>query len=801
MADQLITKQELIDAQKDVKHAGEAINTKKVITPRYGEPFKSIPLVVEEGKQKTDAAVAALNAKANEVVAKGFYTSYATETALKASLPTVSEMRARADDTRKIWRWNRTSAEGAIPVTGTWTDTGPSDVDKAVEEFLVEAQRQGVALSQLDGYYNYLMQRLAQIAVDRGWDASFIADGFVNQKQINNEVISTVRYGAIGSGSLHTLREWVDSGKYSSLNAIRIKYPHATSLDNSIDWVAAQKACNMQKKGGSVKIIGCLFFRQGEKLLTKEGQYIYGQSPSFFLNTNDGNQFIGALTGDLPEYGIYYDGETGAALRCGAGTTLANMHVFGKGYIDSDGSVDILDIGEAKVHDTVGIEIEKFIITKDLSVYYFGAAFDHIVGGGDYYSRYFSSEITRCNVAHLYSETAYNQDFYGCIIRNTPTPFLFKSGKTVRSFTYFGGSIEGYRPVDGNSHAIGVPANSIMRFNGTYFENLDKTMTFGEVFGFTGGNCFLQFDGCTGYLNHYNTWVKQRAYTKIRVKSANNEFYLSEGSRVKNPTIYDLVFNKGASYLIADGSDKVNFSEGYPNIKTTGSMAQNTKLLILEDMTNVFVGQRIVVKGATNLETVIRSINGSVATLKDSASIEYSSGTQVEIYYTPNYIPTTLGTSLLNNADVKLPLDYLGQFSDIKFTAVSGECRAALTKEPGSIFNGGTSGCSTYVADGTSWNPAGKQDGLGAYPVVYRGGRFLPMVGPTSGSFTMGTEKIKSIADKFVTPTSKIILQPTNEAAANLKIWPSHRVNSTRFEVTSATTPTGTETFDYFMVD
>lgn len=45
--------------------------------------------------------------------------------------------------------------------------------------------RQGVSLQQLDSYYNYLMQRLAQIAVDKGWDASFVVDGDKNQKEIN----------------------------------------------------------------------------------------------------------------------------------------------------------------------------------------------------------------------------------------------------------------------------------------------------------------------------------------------------------------------------------------------------------------------------------------------------------------------------------------------------------------------------------------------------------------------------------------------------------------------------------------
>lgn len=127
MAD-IVTKQELEAAKIDVKNAGEAVNEKKIVNPRYGAPFKSLPLAIEE-----------LNIKADDVIAQGFYKSYATETALKASLPTVSEMRARADDTRKIWRWNRTSAEGVTPVIGTWTDTGLSDKDIAAADATTKA--------------------------------------------------------------------------------------------------------------------------------------------------------------------------------------------------------------------------------------------------------------------------------------------------------------------------------------------------------------------------------------------------------------------------------------------------------------------------------------------------------------------------------------------------------------------------------------------------------------------------------------------------------------------------------------
>lgn len=65
--------------------------------------------------------------------------------------------------------------------------------DDELRAYLMEEiRKQGVALDQLDEYYNYLMQRLAQIAVDKGWDASFVVDGDENQHQINRSTVRTV---------------------------------------------------------------------------------------------------------------------------------------------------------------------------------------------------------------------------------------------------------------------------------------------------------------------------------------------------------------------------------------------------------------------------------------------------------------------------------------------------------------------------------------------------------------------------------------------------------------------------------
>lgn len=151
MADQILTQQDFINGKVDFGSLGEATNEAKVVTPRYGDQYKSAPLAIKEIEDNGIAAVAALNAKADQVVAQGFYKGYTTEALLLAAKPAVAEMRARADDTRKIYRWNRTSAEGVTPVTGTWVDTGLSDKDLAAVDATTKAN---AAEANAKGYVN-----------------------------------------------------------------------------------------------------------------------------------------------------------------------------------------------------------------------------------------------------------------------------------------------------------------------------------------------------------------------------------------------------------------------------------------------------------------------------------------------------------------------------------------------------------------------------------------------------------------------------------------------------------------------
>lgn len=73
------------------------------------------------------------------------------------------------------------------------------DRDDELRSYLLEEiRKQGVALDQLDDYYNYLMQRLAQIAVDKGWEASFVVDASgKNQQEINDSLGYIVEFHKI----------------------------------------------------------------------------------------------------------------------------------------------------------------------------------------------------------------------------------------------------------------------------------------------------------------------------------------------------------------------------------------------------------------------------------------------------------------------------------------------------------------------------------------------------------------------------------------------------------------------------
>lgn len=95
------------------------------------------------------------------------------------------------------WIWYKLQELGVADwILGNRIDALKNYVDDRDDELraylMEEIRKQGVALDQLEDYYNYLMERLAQIAVDKGWDASFVTYSSLNQKQINDGLESVV---------------------------------------------------------------------------------------------------------------------------------------------------------------------------------------------------------------------------------------------------------------------------------------------------------------------------------------------------------------------------------------------------------------------------------------------------------------------------------------------------------------------------------------------------------------------------------------------------------------------------------
>lgn len=71
MANEIITYQELIDAKVDAKDLGESTNEDKVVSPRYGEDYKSVPMVVREAQAAFTAQQADLQDAIDTALAAG----------------------------------------------------------------------------------------------------------------------------------------------------------------------------------------------------------------------------------------------------------------------------------------------------------------------------------------------------------------------------------------------------------------------------------------------------------------------------------------------------------------------------------------------------------------------------------------------------------------------------------------------------------------------------------------------------------------------------------------------------------
>ncbi|ENR4571658.1 hypothetical protein ACEVN9_003527 [Acinetobacter baumannii] len=110
MADEIITREELVDAKVDAKDLGECVNGNEtgIVTPRYGDPYPTLPKALEK------------------VENIGGLISAPTLTALQAITPTYNHQVGRDDSTGNEYRWD----PAATPAP-KWVATGRNYINDA----------------------------------------------------------------------------------------------------------------------------------------------------------------------------------------------------------------------------------------------------------------------------------------------------------------------------------------------------------------------------------------------------------------------------------------------------------------------------------------------------------------------------------------------------------------------------------------------------------------------------------------------------------------------------------------------
>lgn len=129
----IITEEKMKNLDRDINDVDLTLNTKSVITPRYGEQFYSLPLAVQK------------------VMETGGFEPFLTEAQLLASIPTVSPKAAKALDTKKIWYWGKYSDSETVD---SWHDTGLSELDQA-NKFALSGKNNIPMLWFFEPYYEF----------------------------------------------------------------------------------------------------------------------------------------------------------------------------------------------------------------------------------------------------------------------------------------------------------------------------------------------------------------------------------------------------------------------------------------------------------------------------------------------------------------------------------------------------------------------------------------------------------------------------------------------------------------------
>lgn len=208
----ILTDQELINAKRDIKDIGKAVNQKEVVHPRYGDSFKSLPMIAEEFQISSDAAEAAAVSAADSANIAQSSSQIAQDSAALAELSaTAATIGGKVYDTPEA---------GVDPVTGV-ADGAYFNVRSSSDESYIDEYRNigGSAVATGKRYLSSLGVQLQEKAAITIKDASGKSQQEVNDNQLS-KTYSLKDAGGVGGGANDTaaLTSAISSNTYVYLN-------------------------------------------------------------------------------------------------------------------------------------------------------------------------------------------------------------------------------------------------------------------------------------------------------------------------------------------------------------------------------------------------------------------------------------------------------------------------------------------------------------------------------------------------------------------------------------------------------
>lgn len=330
-----ISTQDIVDAKRDIEDIGKAVNEKVIVSPRYGQPFKSLPMIAGEFQISSDAAeAAAVIAQDSAAIAQSSANiAEAAATAATISAGVFETPEAGVDPVTGVadgayFNVRSSSDESYIDeyqnVGGVATPTGKSypsglavvAVEESVEKIDTKLQRE--FLSVWD-FFTTSEKQAYNLAILNGTSATY--DSYRPVKEFFDYIAANDVGTAYCNGTFYTSKGILFGGALGSKTKQVVGDFHICAILNSTIHTLFHMQCGKELTWlGSIHVqgLGGLIFsaRTVRRGLVLGGEYQCAHTYINSVNADDG----------FAEFGVLIDNLTTASnieairvTRCGSG--------------------------------------------------------------------------------------------------------------------------------------------------------------------------------------------------------------------------------------------------------------------------------------------------------------------------------------------------------------------------------------------------------------------------------------------------------------------------------------------------